>query len=157
MWEEAWYRAKGLACWALGSFPESAAERLQDLGTSDDLHGSYHLYVTWFPPSVHWGNACTFLILFSGSRIGVLELVAVWKKMRLRFLSFLGGFENCLLCLYSLSVNHCNLSAMQVPAVMILVLVGPWKRPSPWLYTCWKSAGQGPHRALCGVRPYPAL
>lgn len=42
MWEEAWYRAEG---WALGSFPVFAAERLQDLGTSDDLHGLYHLYL----------------------------------------------------------------------------------------------------------------
>lgn len=60
-------QGKGLACWALGSFPESAAERLHDLGTSDDLHGSYHLHIIWFPPSVRWGNAHTSLILFSRS------------------------------------------------------------------------------------------
>lgn len=72
-------QGKGLACWALGSFPESAAERLHDLGTSDDLHGSYHLHVIWFPPSVRWGNAHIFLILFSVSSIDVLELVTVWK------------------------------------------------------------------------------
>ena len=73
-----------------------------------------------------------FLILFSESRIGVLELVAVSKKMRLRILSFLGRFESCLLCHYSLSVNHCDLSAVQVPATgsVILVLVGPQKRLS---------------------------
>lgn len=80
-----------------------SAERLHDLGTSDDLHGSYHLHIIWFPPSVCWGNAHTFLILFSGSSIDVLELVTVWKKMRLNLLSFLNRFENCLLCLCSFS------------------------------------------------------
>lgn len=28
--------------------------------------------------------------------------------MKLKIPSFLGRFENCLLCLYSFPVNHCN-------------------------------------------------
>lgn len=95
-------RGKGLACWALGSIPESATETLQDVSTSGNLHGSYHLYPPRFPPSVHWGSACAFLILFSGGSISVLEHVTIWKNIELRNLSLLDRFENspCVIVLF---------------------------------------------------------